>query len=226
MEKTATLLTVTWSPSLVVLGPLSCPGALRIEDFPHFSVLLSSSTLQWTRTPTTGISTAWVWYVWSPYRVTPQNGEQRAASRNMASISEITFVGTSRTSTLWITLESASVRRWNSSTSAETWALISPLAFGRLRTATHCILTVLLLAVSSIQLLDRCQMKTTLASIRKSIQSSAAQRMLRRPHSGGLEDICKAQFNRTGWPLKSASMTVVIPVETHIPSWMNLGKRL
>ena len=53
-------------------------------------------------------------------------------------------------------------------------------------------------------------MKTTLASIRQSIPSSAAQRMLRRPHSGGLEDICKAQFNRIDWPLKSASMTVVI----------------
>ena len=124
-KETVTQLTVIWHLNPVVHGHWSCHGVLLIASFPRFSSILSGTTIQWTRTPWTGISTAWIWSELNPWRTTLPTSEQHAATRPTASISETTSVETSRTLTSLILKVKVRVRRWNTSTSGDTGASIS-----------------------------------------------------------------------------------------------------
>ena len=198
MAATVSQLTVTWSPSPARPGPWLCHGVIRIASFLLFWKPRLSKTLQWTRTPRTGICTAWAWHEWGLYRITPPTGEQHAATRLMASISLTTSGEALRISTSSTSLVMLSARKWNTSTSADTWASIRRWLSGRLLTLTCCILTVLTLIVSSSQSLVRCQVKTTLDTTGASTPGSAAPREAIPPHSGGSElisDLFSQRYN-------------------------------
>lgn len=112
--------TVTSRPSLALRGPWLCPTTRRIGVYPSSPRLRLSLTLQSTKIPKTGMSTAWVCLALGPLQPTPLIGEQPAATQAMVSILQTTFVVTLRISTLSTFLETVSVRRWNTLTYAGT----------------------------------------------------------------------------------------------------------
>ena len=184
--ETVTQLIVTSSLSQALHGLWCCHGPLEIEVFQNAATLPSRQTRQWTRTPKTGISTDWVWPEWDHYRQTPPTGEQHAAIRLTASISQTTSAETSRTSTSWIILGEASAGEWNTSTSGGTWARIwRYLSFSIFMKA--CILTVHWGANSKRQGLALWEVKIILVGTITTTLSFVAQRIPSPPPSGGLE---------------------------------------
>ena len=186
-------LTVILSPSLVLHGPWWCPGRTSIVHYPLCGIIPLRVTLQSTRIPITGICTAWVWHEWGRCKVTPLIGEQRVASRLMASISQTTSAGNSRISTSLTLLGPPSARKWSTWTSVGTLAFISLHAFGS-KTPRCCTSTAVIPAAILTRGLAQCQVKTTLVFMEQSTPSSAAQREICPPHSGGSEPICKLNW--------------------------------
>ena len=93
--ETASRRTVIWNVSLVLHGHWWCHGVLVIAGLLLLPNFLSSIIPQWTRTPKTGIFTAYkVWCEWDHCRLTLPTGEQHAATRLTASISETTSAET------------------------------------------------------------------------------------------------------------------------------------
>lgn len=197
---TAFPLTAIYSQSPDLLGPWWCLGATPTTGFPLSFLPASRQMVQWTRTPTIGICIAWVCHESDPCRLTPLTGEQHAATQITTSITEITFVETSRISTLLITLEAGSAEKWNTLISVDTLGSTSQHVSGRALVASS-ILTVLTLVVSLIQHPARCLAKTTSVAIRQVTPISAALKMASRPRSGGLEVICEKHWpHLVHWP--------------------------
>ena len=184
-----------FSRSTALLGPWWCLGAMRIVPSPQLGKLHSSIMLPWTRMRKTGSCTALVCQECNHCRVTPLTGEQRAVTQLTAWIFGTTSVETSQILMLWIILEVANARRWNSLTSVGILECISQQVFGKKLVTGFSTSTALRLNVPLIHPQAQHQARTTLVSIKNSTHCSVAPRMMSQLLSGGLEVICEMHVN-------------------------------